>query len=94
MKKVVVNSEYKSVNLKDVDINKIYAFFDYGGIHKLQKINNYYQFVILSNSHNYLGHIDNSYIKVINDMIDFNIEVFEFDNFKEFLDWCQEVIKD
>jgi len=90
MKKVVIKSKSKEVNIEKFDVNKIYAFQStYSGIiYKLNKSNGEYNFIIVQKSIGVYGDGCKTGIDALRYLINNYEVVYEFDNFKDFSQWC------
>jgi len=108
MKKVVIKNNSKEVDINDIYLDNIYAFFTErycgcGQIYKLQKyMSNDYQrinqcmFVSIEHSqYTFYGHKITNYMypeDIIRQVINDGYTVYEFKDIKEFSKWCQEVL--
>lgn len=88
MKRVVTELNVYNVALTDVDDNNIYTFKGYDDIYKAHRIeDDKFAFVCLNDSKCYANGIHDSLEKLIGHTLRAGDEVFEFNNFKEFVEW-------
>lgn len=88
MKRVVKNNCDNYVLLEDVDADNIYVFKGYSDIYKAHKIgDDKFAFISLADSECYANGIHNSLKKLIESTLFDDAEVFEFEDFDEFVEW-------
>lgn len=94
MKQVIQGVNKKIVLVEDVDSFNIYAFKSNSGeVYKAHRVQGgLYAFVDMATSQCYANDVHSSLQKLIEYTLATGYEVFEFDNFKEFVEWLNDEV--
>lgn len=93
MKRVVKNQKDNYVLLQNVDEDNIYVFKGYSDIYKAHKIgDDKFAFICLADSECYANGIHTSLQTLIGDILYCDGEVFEFEDFEEFVEWLNDEV--